>query len=151
MNYTPPTSPSQQRRCTVQRRSTSMKESLNSELEPTDTNSAFEDVDYTINDLLHAIEIEKKLEVSRKEIEAAKGLNMEQKKVLVGWELMLQKKEEMLYQRERDIVTMFKLREDNLKHRENAVGYKDVMISNKRVRMDIVKKSKAIIATFQQK
>lgn len=115
--------------------------------------------------LLCAVEIEKKFEASRKEIEAAKALNMQNQKALLEWQKGLKLKESMLFkketflhqqaevlqQKEKDVSIMLQLRENNLKHRETSADYRDVMMANKKARLNIGFKNKKVLAEMQGK
>lgn len=145
-SYTPPTSPFSVSR----RRSFDMKESAAVDEDATDSEQEEPARNTSVRNLLNIIEYEKKFEAARKEIEAGSTLNVEQKKGLLAWENGLRHRESMLCQREKDIVRMLHIRENNLKHRENSVLLKGIMLSNKRVRLDYADNNREIIAKVKQ-
>lgn len=149
--YTPPTSPfppSRHRARTTDAAVINTEDETESENEDTTTTTT--PPNNVFNYLLQAIDLEKKFEVSRQEIEAGKCLNFERKRALVEWENGLKLREIMLHQKERNVEAILQLRENNLKHRENSVAFRDVMLSNRRIRLDIVKNNQDIIAKAQQ-
>ena len=91
--YTPPTSPFPPSRPRARTEAAVTEDAKASENEDTTTTTT--PPNNVFNYLLQAIDLEKKFEVSRQEIEAGKCLNFERKRALVEWENGLKLRETM--------------------------------------------------------